>query len=155
MFTNISPFFDNPAGFPMQPRLIGILNKYVNLNTTLYFDQRDRGDWQGCESNCSMLGRLWWSFQARGLLGVDQDFPDVDCSTVSRTELSSLALAARRRRSVGGLDKAAQRRASVAAAMYRRVPLLDRLKVRDLLMPDFKLHGYDPTPRDVFPELYD
>ena len=115
--------------------------------------QRDHGAWGDCEANCSMLGRAWWSFQARGLVGVDQDFPDVDCNIVNRTELSYLALAARRR-SVGGFDKGAQRRASVAA-MYRQVPLLDRLKVRDLLMPDFKLHGYDPTPRDMFPELYD
>ena len=38
-------------------------------------------------------------------------------------------------------------------SLYRQVALLDRLKVREALMVDFRLHGYDATPTDIFPEL--
>ena len=116
--------------------------------------QRDDGSWTGCETACNMLDRTWWTFHARGLVALDvrQPFTGEACNTVSPEEFIKAAMDAHVS-SKDRIDKRKQRR-EMMVSLYLQLPLLDRLMVRDILMKDFKLHGYDPTPRDMFPELY-
>lgn len=117
-------------------------------------NQRDKGGWQGCESACSMLKRTWWSFHARGLVAMDVEMPvkEEECETISRHDFVKLAHQSHLE-SKARIDKPKQRWKSMVD-YYLQIPLVDRLKIRDILMKDFKLHGYDPTPRDMFPELH-
>ena len=59
--------------------------------------------------------------------------------------------------SVETLGKAAlsQQKRDMMASLYKSVPLADRRKVQELLGEDFRAFGYEPEPRDLFPELQD
>ena len=117
-------------------------------------EQRKSNEWQPCETNCSMLDRAWWSFHARGLVAEDVPNPVTGdwCSNITSVEFVQIAMQAHHG-SKGRFDKKKQRRDKMVE-LYLQIPLLDRLKVRELLALDFKLHGYESTPKDLFPELH-
>ena len=78
------------------------------------------------------------------------------CDESSVSEFKSKAYAAHAQ-SVETLGKTAlslQKR-DMMVSLYKSVPLADRWKVRELLDEDFRAFGYDPGPRDLFPELQD
>jgi len=116
--------------------------------------QRKAGQHVGCEEGCNMLERAWWSFHARGLIALDVKLPlqGEACQTVERREFEDIAWQAHVE-SEDRIDKPKQRR-QMMVSLYLQLPLLDRLKVREVFMRDFELFGYDSTPKDMFPELY-
>lgn len=106
-----------------------------------------------CESMCSVLDKIWWSFQARGLVSKDIPLPvrEDECNIILGEDFANRSWAAHLR-SVGMINKSKQKRQAMVD-LFLQVPLADRLKVRDLLALDFQLFGYDPQPSDIFPEL--
>ena len=117
--------------------------------------QRDDGQYRRCVENCDMLDRAWWTFQGRALIAPDviQPFKGDKCNTITKTEFANAAIGAHMQ-SKDRIDKQRQKRQTVVS-LFLQVPLLERLKVRDLLMEDFKLHNYDSLPEDIFPEVYE
>ena len=116
-------------------------------------NQRQGGSFQKCEGSCDMLNRAWWSFHARGLIATDVQLPlsGDRCDTVTKHEFEDIAWQAHLQ-SADRIDKRKQRRDAIVE-LYLQVPILDRLKVRQIFLNDFKLHGYESTPSDLFPEL--
>ena len=102
-----------------------------------------------------MLSKSWWTFQLRGLVSKDLSLPDwltgEKCDTITKTEFVSVAWDAHLK-SVGHFNKRKQRR-QMMVDLFLQVPLLDRLRVREIFMKDFKLHNYDSLPKDIFPEI--
>ena len=117
-------------------------------------DQRDGHKFQHCQSSCSMIERVWRSFHNRGLVAPDVKMPLTggQCDSITKREFQDLSWKSHLD-SVDRIDKGKQRRDAMVE-LYLQVPLLDRLKVRDIFMTDFELHGYESTPPDMFPELY-
>ena len=116
--------------------------------------QREEGKYKNCETTCGLLDRAWWSFHARGLIAKDVKMPlkGQICDTIKQRDLSDVAWKAHQE-SKDTFSKKRQRRDKIVE-LFMQVPLLDRLKLRDIFMNDFMLHGYDSTPVDLFPEVY-
>ena len=106
-----------------------------------------------CQSVGEVFRRAWYSFQARGFFAADMKLPltEQEMATVTEKEFAEVCWKAHVE-SVGRMNKSKQRRDTVVE-MYSQVPLLDRLKLRQIFLKDFQLHGYDSTPADLFPEL--
>ena len=115
--------------------------------------QREKETYRGCEDTCTMIDRAWWTFHARGLIASDvaQPLKGESCDTISKEDFADLVWK-HHEESKARIDKRKQRRQAMVD-LYLQVPLLDRLKVRQLLFTDFNLHGYESTPKDMFPEL--
>jgi len=115
--------------------------------------QRDSGAFRGCEEVCAMLDRAWWTFHARGLIASDvpQPLKEDQCVEIEQSQFEDLVWKSHVE-SKERIDKVKQRRQAMVD-LYLTVPLLDRLKVRNILLRDFNLHGYESLPMDMFPEL--
>ena len=107
-----------------------------------------------CQSVEEMFRRTWYSFKARGFIATDMKLPLTakELSSVTSEQLAEICWQAHLQ-SVSRIDKSRQRREALVE-MYRQIPLLDRLKLREIFLKDFQLHGYDSTPHDIFPELH-
>ena len=106
-----------------------------------------------CLSKCEAMGKVWWSFQIRGLISRDVEFPlsGISCKNVTGEDFVKLTMKAHEE-SRGKFDKHKQK-SEFIREMFRQVSLEDRLKVKELLDLDFQLFGYDAQPADIFPEL--
>ena len=105
-----------------------------------------------CVSNCTLFNRVWTNFQFRGIISKDfqQPFKGGDCFNVTREKFSQILYSANKQSN--GINRKKQKR-QMMAALYMQAPLALRQKVRQFLMPDLTLHGYETSPADIFPEL--
>ena len=141
---------------------------YQTINTTMVSamsDEQDairskcgeivahREDAGNCQTVEEIFHRAWFSFKARGFIASDVNIPltKEEMKNVTKNRFSDLCWQAHLD-SVARIDKKRQRREKVVE-MYLQLPLLDRLKLREIFLKDFQLHGYDSTPSDLFPEL--
>ncbi|GFR79953.1 carbohydrate sulfotransferase [Elysia marginata] len=106
-----------------------------------------------CVDMCSMMGTVWWSFQARGLISKDIDLPiqGKRCDSVTGDEFAEMAMRAHNA-SLGNTNRSKQKREALVQ-LFTQVPLPDRLRLRELYLADFELFGYDSMPPDLFPEI--
>ena len=107
-----------------------------------------------CQDMCSMMKTVWWSFHARGLISKDIELPvkGSRCDTVTGDEFAELAMRAHNA-SLGNIERSKQKRGALVE-LFAQVPLQDRLRLRELYLPDFELFGYDSMPPDLFPEVH-
>ena len=104
-----------------------------------------------CLSFCDAMKKVWWTFQARGILpdGVDLPVQGDACESLSSTDFVNITLSVYKANR-GTFDKHKQKNAYVKM-MYDEVPLFIKQHVRNLLQKDFDLFGYNPSPEIVFP----
>ncbi|XP_076465523.1 uncharacterized protein LOC143297204 isoform X1 [Babylonia areolata] len=106
--------------------------------------------------NCISLDeagrRLWKKWQIRGLVSKTDPFPfsTQQVLSVTSTQVAAAALAARE--TSGGLAALKAQKTEALKEAFATVSLQDRIRLRQLLVLDFQLFGFDPSPQTVFPE---
>lgn len=106
-----------------------------------------------CMSLGEGLRRLWKRWHARGLISRHRPFPFPDPPARGFSFRTVKAAALEAHRKSGGPRSASRRkqqRAALAEA-FSAVPAHDRRDLRDLLLLDFQLFGFDSAPTEVFP----
>ncbi|RUS81481.1 hypothetical protein EGW08_010779 [Elysia chlorotica] len=102
-----------------------------------------------------MMQRVWWFFQARGVIAdsIPLAASRAQVQAASTSQLTSWVLQAHHSTHALGSRSAQKRKFLVA--LFRQIPLSLRLRFVELYSRDFELFQYDPLPHDLYPELYD
>ena len=125
-------------------------------NDTIWDSIRKLSKWGKKVLTCidmnQALRRVWKSLQIRGLISKRQSFPLTKRQTLNITKGQFLEVLLAAHANSGDRKQLKAQKKEAMLEAFSSVPLVDRMRVKERVSPEFDMFGYDPEPQEVFPK---